>query len=64
MFLLWTHGKSAAVFCLNEMSEVQKEFNMLLLCFGIYLVLGLLFTTLYWMSVAVGKKHDEEKGYR
>jgi glycopeptide antibiotics resistance protein len=37
---------------------------MLLLCFGIYLVLGLLFTTLYWMSVAVGKKHDEEKGYR
>jgi hypothetical protein len=33
---------------------------MLLLCVSAYLVTGLLFTTLYWMSVVVGRKHDEQ----
>jgi hypothetical protein len=36
---------------------------MLLLCISAYLVAGLLFSSLYWMSVAVGKKHDEKNGY-
>lgn len=36
---------------------------MLLLCLSAYIVVGLLLTSLYWMSVFVGRKHDEEKGY-
>jgi hypothetical protein len=36
---------------------------MSLLCFGMYLGVGLLFALLYWMSLVVGKKHDEEQGY-
>lgn len=36
---------------------------MLLLCVSAYLVTGLLFTALYWMSMVVGRKHDEERGY-
>jgi hypothetical protein len=35
---------------------------MSLLCLGVYLGLGLLFTTLYWMSLVVGKKYDAERG--
>jgi hypothetical protein len=33
---------------------------MLLLCISAYFVTGLLFTALYWMSMVVGKRHDEE----
>ena len=36
---------------------------MLLLCGSAYLVTGLLFLALYWMSVVVGRKHDEHRGY-
>jgi len=36
---------------------------MSMLCLGIYLVFGLLFTTLYWMSLVVGRNHDKEIGY-
>lgn len=32
---------------------------MLLFCVSAYLVAGLLFTALYWMSLAVARKHDE-----
>jgi hypothetical protein len=36
---------------------------MFLFCVSVYLVTGLLLTALYCMSVAVGKKHDEENKY-
>ena len=36
---------------------------MLLLCVSAYLVASLLFTALYWMSVVVGRRHEEENKY-
>ncbi|HSL47308.1 MAG TPA: hypothetical protein VK897_27965 [Anaerolineales bacterium] len=36
---------------------------MSLWCIGAYLVVALLFSSLYWMSLTVAKKHDEEKDY-
>ena len=36
---------------------------MSLLCLASYLVIGLLFTLLFWMSLVVGRKHDEKKTY-
>lgn len=36
---------------------------MSLWCLGSYLIIGLLFTLLFWMSLVVGRKHDGEKGY-
>ena len=33
------------------------------LCVGAYLVVGLLFSSLFWMSLIVAKKHDEQKDY-
>lgn len=37
---------------------------MSLLCLASYLFTGLLFTSLFWMSLVVGRKHDDEKrGY-
>jgi len=35
---------------------------MSLLCLGSYIAIGLLLTSVYWMSLIVGRKHDEETG--
>jgi predicted metal-dependent phosphoesterase TrpH len=40
---------------------INKELVMSLLCLGSYLVIGVLFTSLFWMSLVVGRKHDEKK---
>jgi hypothetical protein len=44
-------------------NDERKDSNMLLFCVSAYLVTGLLFSTLYWMSAAVGKRHDEENTF-
>jgi hypothetical protein len=36
---------------------------MSLLCLSSYLVIGLLFTSLFWMSLIVARKHEEERDY-
>lgn len=36
---------------------------MSLLCIGAYLGVGLLLSSLYWMSLIVAKQHDEQEDY-
>jgi hypothetical protein len=36
---------------------------MSLLCLASYLSIGLFFTLLFWMTLAVGKKHDNETSF-
>ena len=36
---------------------------MSLLCLVAYVVIGLLFTLLFWMCLIVGRGHNEERGY-
>ena len=33
---------------------------MSLFCLASYLIVGLLFASLFWMSLVVGRKHDEQ----
>lgn len=36
---------------------------MSLYCLSAYVVIGLLFTSLFWMCLIVGRRHDEERSY-
>ena len=36
---------------------------MSLFCLGSYLFIGLLFTSLFWMALVVGKKSDKENSF-
>jgi hypothetical protein len=57
----------ARIFTLSLLVSSQalfiKEFDMLQIFFGIYLVLGLLATLLLWTALAASRRHDMEERY-
>ena len=51
--------RNGAVFWRHKTGK-HKEFYMSLVCLASYFVAALLFTSLFWMSLVVGRKQDEK----